>query len=358
MFGNNQNQNAGDNSQQVQALVYINQGIDENRVHEIFDAKFNIVREELSQEARQCAYNRVQLFENVLIPEMQRIDGALNMFSDPAFQMLLTRAQRAAAITDEKDDYELLTELLAHHVQYGNNRKSRASILNAIDCIDQIDQNALCALTIVYAMNYVVPVSDKCSDGIQELSRVFGKLLYCQLPVGNDWLDHLDSLKLVRMSSFSNIETIADFYSDVLDGYICGGIVKGSNDLKLAKKYLDDANIGASILEENELLRNYERLNVSASSQVNQLPDLTSDQHYALQKVWQLYQCNPNDLSTIKNRFTQIWDRYPILQDIHEWWETPRSSFEITLTGKLLAYINIRRCIPDVHVFDVGAPNY
>lgn len=206
MLGNNQNQNAGDNSQQVQALVYINHGIDEKKVHEIFDERFNIVRKELTLEAQQCAYNRVQQFERALIFKMQQIDGALNMFADPAFQVLLTNAQKTAAVTERTNDYEILAELLACRVTKRESRKTRTGIDRAVEIVNQIDDDALCALTVVHAVQTYIPTSGIVREGLEALDDLFDRLMYMDLPDGDGWIEHLDILGAIRISPFGGFK--------------------------------------------------------------------------------------------------------------------------------------------------------
>ena len=47
----------------------------------------------------------------------------------------------------------MLTELLAHRVEKKSDRKTKASISKAVEIVDQIDDDALCGLTVVYAIN-------------------------------------------------------------------------------------------------------------------------------------------------------------------------------------------------------------
>ena len=101
MFGNNQTQKAGENSQLVQAgTVNIFNGIDEKRAREICSETYAIARRDFTADAYACANARVQQFENSLIPKMLQIETALSAFSDPAFQFLLASAQRTAAATE------------------------------------------------------------------------------------------------------------------------------------------------------------------------------------------------------------------------------------------------------------------
>lgn len=129
MFGNNQTQKAGENSQLVQAgTVNIFNGIDEKRAREICSETYAIARRDFTADAYACANARVQQFENSLIPKMLQIETALSAFSDPAFQFLLASAQRTAAATERNADYDMLSELLICRIEKGQSRKTRAGI--------------------------------------------------------------------------------------------------------------------------------------------------------------------------------------------------------------------------------------
>ena len=119
-------QKAGDNSQLYQIQqVTINQGIDEKRAREIYDEKYSIAKQDFTEEALRIANERVKELENRLIPKMEAVNDGLKAFADPSFQLLLVDAQKAAAATERSVDYDLLSELLVHRIEKGNDRHIR-----------------------------------------------------------------------------------------------------------------------------------------------------------------------------------------------------------------------------------------
>jgi len=155
-----QNQKAGDNSQQIQAgTVIIQNGITEQRARELYTEMSKKAIEEYTTEALQIANERVYKFENDLIPRMQRIESDFNSFSDPSFQVLLKKAQLAAACSDRDADYKILAELLVHRTKNKENVKKKASITKAVEIIDQIDEDSLLALTVFLSMDCFTPAS-------------------------------------------------------------------------------------------------------------------------------------------------------------------------------------------------------
>jgi len=100
-------QEAGDNSKQLQAKnMIVNFGIDEKRAREIYQEMNEQVRSDYTKEALTTANSRITEFENRLLPKMEAIDGALEAFADPSFQLLLVEAQKTAASTERPADYD------------------------------------------------------------------------------------------------------------------------------------------------------------------------------------------------------------------------------------------------------------
>ncbi len=172
-----QMQKAGKYSQQIQAgTVILQQGIDEKRAREIFNERYEEIRKELSIEAESIATKRVTEFENKLIPKMQRIEGALDNFSDPSFQYAISKAHRTAACTDREADYDLLSELLIHRIQKKSSRKDCAGINRAIEIVDQITDEALASLTVFFSVVQFNPIANTLSGGLDILDELYGKL--------------------------------------------------------------------------------------------------------------------------------------------------------------------------------------
>ncbi len=61
------------------------------------------------------------------------------------FQLLLVEAQKAAASTERVADYDLLSELLIHRFEKGENRVMRAGISRAVEIVDKISDDAMLA---------------------------------------------------------------------------------------------------------------------------------------------------------------------------------------------------------------------
>ena len=197
---NNQSQKAGDNSTQMQAntiVNYISNGIDENRARLICREEFEVARKELTHDALEIATDRVNKLEDRLLPKMQQYDDSYKIFADPSFQMALKKAQLVAAASERENDYDMLAEPLLHRAQEGHDRWKRLGITKAIEIVDQISDEAVVAITVVYALDKYFPISQKLSDALMALDSFYAKMLAgSELPTGDRWLEHLDLLSV------------------------------------------------------------------------------------------------------------------------------------------------------------------
>ena len=362
-------QKAGDNSQQYQAnTIIVQNGIDEKRAREICTEMFEIARKDLTAEAYTTACRRVSEFENDLIPKMQKLEGALDYFGDPSFQFLITNAHKTAASTDRPADYSLLSELLIHRVQRGENRATVAGISRAVEIVDKISDEALLALSVAFAILQYGPVSGNISQGLDVLNGLFEKLCYNDLPLGIEWIDHLDVLDAVRMSNLGGFKKLEDYYSEKMSGYCVAGIKKDSENYAKALQLLEEVALPKDLLVDNELNAEYVRLLVvtekaieklQLSQQVNLSGNiitipvaLTTEQKNKLYEIYSLYTKETNVLNLIKQRFKEELLNRQHLNKILNWWNSIPSSFSITGVGKVLAHANTKRCdntLPDLN---------
>jgi hypothetical protein len=356
---NKQIQKGGDNSQQFQVGTVINVGIDEKRGREIFAEMFTLERKNLTFEATELANNRVRQFEERLIPKIMAIDG-LNAFADPGFQLLLRKAQIAAAVTERENDYEILSELLIHRHQRGENRNTRAGITRAVEIVDQISDDALLGLTVIHALIYFSPLTGDVLRGLDVLNELFKKIIYAKLPEGNAWLDHLDVLDAARISTFGRLKRIQEFLPEKLDGYIACGIKKSSENLNNAIALLNAASIPLNILTDHIFNNEYVRLNIPRQSEIdilifqhnviqngNQVRNegpISNEQKDALHKFYALYDQDPAVKEQNIVRFMEEWDKRKYLRVLREWWDGVDVNVQITSVGKVLAHANAQRC--------------
>lgn len=356
-----QNQKAGDNSQQLQAdNMVVNIGIDEKRAREIYQEMNLQLRKDYTKEALNIANTRVKKFENKLMPKMESVEGALEAFADPSFQLLLVEAQKTAASTERPADYDLLSELLIHRFQKGKNRATRAGISRAVEIVDEISDDALLGLTVVHAMTYFSPVTGDIFQGLDVLNELFGKIIYGKLPTRNDWLDHLDILDAVRINSFGKLKKIQEFYPKLLDGYTEIGIEKKSENYDKVIELIKNAALPQNILVDNVLNTDFARIALPNKEQINSLKlhqsfvqhgklitvqiPITKSQLDTIKSIYDLYKNDANLKNQNIKIFMEEWDKRSNLKNLREWWDNINTSFQITCVGKVLAHSNAQRC--------------
>ena len=342
----------------------LNIGISEERAREIFTEMNAIARQNYTCDAYERAIKRVEMFEELLMDKVNQVDGMLEAFRDPSFQILLVEAQKRAAASDRDADLQMLAELLVHRVENKDDRKIKASISGAINIVDQIDDDALCGLTLVYAISNLVAVSGDISQGLNDMNNLFSSLCYRKLPTEFEWVYHLDILNAVRSSSLVTFKKFKDYYTDMLNGYVCVGIQKNSENHSKALEILRDANLPLELLVAHELNNGFVRLNVQnkelisnieffavSNAQVVKRRRITAQEVSALDRIWNLYSQDANIIENVRNTFMAKWNTYESLSLIRAWWEKIPHSFVITPIGRALAHANAKRYnnnVPDM----------
>lgn len=368
IMSDKQQQKAGDNSQQFQVqTMIVNNGIEEKRAREIFQEMFDVARKDLTQEAREIAIERVGKFEDDLIPKIEKIEGAINAFADPDFQFALTSAHKTAAATERENDYELLSELLIHRVHKKGNKNSCAGISRAIEIVDDISDDALLGLTVCFAVQQYTPLSGNITEGLSVLDGLFGKIGVQSLPNGMEWLDHLDILDAIRVSTVSSLRKYEEHIHGKIPGYFVGGIKKESEEYIQAIDLLNNNGLPIHILCDHELNQDYLRLEVPSEGRIKDISlikssntadglkiietPLTDKQCEVLQTIYKMCANNTQSQQIIKENFSKKIKEYNNLCIIKDWWNSISSAFQITAVGRVLAHSNAKRIdntLPDM----------
>lgn len=356
-----QTQQAGDNSQLVQAqTVVIQNGITEQRAREIFDEKIAITKRDLTVEAIAEAQTRINKLEENLIPKMQKIDEGLRSFADPSFQMLLVEAQKSAASSEREEDYDLLSELLVKRITSGNNRNERAGIHHAISIVDNISSSALQALTLFYICNQIRP-RNNFSLALKAINDKYGQFMSLPLPLGVDWIEHLDLLRAVRINSFGRFPDIGEVIVQICGDFAEVGIKKHSDSHSEAIKLLSECGLGSSsVFTDNPTLEGYVRINISSREDIDSLSihntfagqsfilPLSDDQKKALRSIRDMYCKDAQLLQQMKKWVIKQWESYNYLKQFNEWWKQLPISFDMTAAGLVLANANATRIDPTI----------
>ena len=359
MIENKQKQTAGDNSTQIQAgiiqCITNVTGIDEDRAREICREEYALTRQDWTSEAISIADSRVRIFEDRLLPKMIQYDKSLRFFADPSFQFTLRKAQIAAASSERVEDYDLLAELLVNRVDQDKNRERRLGIVKAIEVVDQIDENALIGLSMVYAISKYVPNPCLLSNGLNALDQFYGKILSGkQLPMAETWMEHLDLLSAIRIREreLHHFKKLEEYIPGRLRLYFEKGIKEDSAEFNSLKEKMDHVSLNAGCFVPHPLKPGYLFLNsprdinqikvIRRVGQITTFSPLNEGQRAVLQEALSLACEDGTGDQEMLGSFWKEWDKYENLDVVHKWWNSLSGSFEFTPVGVALsnAYIH------------------
>ena len=359
-------QKAGDNSNQVQTQTMIVNnyfGLSEDRAKELFGELSSKMIEDALCAGFEVATQRIQKFQDEVIPRLKGLEEKFQSFNDPAFQVFIKKAQLSAATSDREIDIELLSELVAHRVNNKKDIKKKTSIEKAVEIINKIDYDALCGLTMFYSMCKFVPVSGSIEKGIQDLNDLYEKCQYEELPKDDEWLDNLDILNVVR-KSFNSFEKFEDYLIEKFDGYVCVGIKVDSAEYVEFCNELKRLDL-EFILVNHELLDGYARLlmpfkdsidkyiieNVVDGREIESEIVFSDEQKRCLKTIQGAYSKDVVLLNKVKEAFKNKLNSQNAIKKAIDWWNGLDNYFEVTSVGSVVAHVNAKRIddnIPDL----------
>lgn len=238
---------------------------------------------------------------------------------------------------------------------------TKESISKAIEIVDQIDDLALIALSIVYAVSKYTPVSSNIHEGLGALNKLYGKILNkCKLPTDYAWMEHLDLLAAIRLSpsGIHSFKKLEEYIPEQLNYYFEEGLQVDSDDYNHVLEKFESLNIPLSCLERHPLRDGYVRLNVPKDidnivfimkTQQGEIKmPLSEKQKDAFRLANKIAFKTDSNNSEMKKAFWNIWDKYQNLKDIRLWWDKLENHFSITPVGVALANAYIRGKEPSI----------
>lgn len=356
-----QEQHAGNASNQYQAnQIIVNNGLTSEQAMRMFQSMIPAVLSSYQDMAACVAKKRIDEFENELFPKLKRIEGALENFKDPAFQMQLHKAQMSAAVTGQESDIDMLSQLMIKHIEVKEDRNKKLGVTKAIEIIDEVDNQALVALTVLYVWSYLISVKGDVYCGLNILENIYHKLLYLNLPEENIWIDHLELLNTIRTYRYSTNIKIKDICVKSFEGYATAGIKKDSINHQKANDLLQSVHMNNTFLVNNPLLDGYLVLPCSNKNALRNafVNDngierlLTQKEIDILFKIFDLYDNRAIQENAINN-FIGLWDTYPTLKKVHDWTDKIPFKIDLTMIGLILATTNLKRIMPELNNLDI-----
>lgn len=357
-----QSQKAGVGSIQNQIgniAVYISNDKEAMKIlMELFETRM----EKYTLEAEKKAIEHISSLNEKIIYKIGKLEGAFEQFKDPAFQYLLRNAQATASRTDSKDDYEILAELIGQHIEHKDDRIITTTVSEAIKIIDQIDVYSLQVLTLIYLVYYIKLVRLNTDILLVDMNKYFEQILPEELPNNIEWVNHLEILNIVRYNSFGNIKEVKNILYETYSDSLYLGIKKDSENYKKALELIYKNSIKENAFIDNPLLPGYVLLVKNLHDKTNLEKfciDLSKTEpiekvegiRNTLLQITELYEQNPKLLQQVKNNFMVKFNSYPKLKSFNDWISSLNYHFDLTLPGRLIANMNLKRYIPNCPIF-------
>ena len=315
---------------------------------------------EWEQTAKDIALQRISMFEDRVMSKVSSYDKAFEAFTDPAFQILIRKAQISAACSDREEDYDILADLLLHRVEKKTDCYKKLAISKAIEVVDAIDKHALVALSVMYALHVYKPVSKNIDDGLSALDELFSKIIgENSLPNGRDWIEHADLLGAARMSPnimsfkkfeeveqlqlpfyfFKGIELNSEQHLQIISEFKKCGLPNCLNEITLKKGFLF---VDLPTFDLDDII-----ISSNVNGQLSKM-HLNSQQKDCLSKTIKIANNPDYNDTAIKNHFWEKWNQHTTLNTIREWWNKLPILFETTLMGDALASAYIKGRYPQI----------
>lgn len=309
----------------------------------ILDTIRNEVASNYVAEGVALAGERIERFDKKLL-DVLTDEGTLQALKDPAFQVVLKKAQMGAATTEREADHELLASLLGERTR-DDDRRVRASIARAVDVVDSLDDSALQGLTILFYLWDFRPGANAMDAGLDSYSRSLGEIGCDILPKGDGWLDHIDILGLawVDRSGAQTLKPFEEKLARTVPGYTCRGVAE---DLKQSMEdRFREAGVAMS-LRPHELKPGFYRLPFSDLESLDGLlkrsPLDGAQRQTVLDIATSEFGLDEHDPSVLDN-FRQALDERPELAVCRAWWnQIPHPPIRTSI-GTAIAYSNAAR---------------
>lgn len=346
-----QRQRAGDASTQVQTSgpVNIYNGVTEERARDIALETFRAAVEEYTLEARVVVDARVQEFGERLVSRFAN-QNLLESFADPSFQRVLRKAQLGAAVSDRDSDLDILISLLEERESASDRSRIRlANISRAVEIADEVDEQALSALTLLRLVVMPTVVKVSLVESLKELDQRFARCVPSEIPSGAEWLNHLEVLGAIRLSTGFGIRRFVDIWSH---GHFLGVVARGGPapdgvGWTRVAELVDGAALVAII--PHELLADKYRIAAQNMTHFDFMIEKAAldDSVAAAYKTAARERFGFGDVDPeAEAAFDELIGRHENLRTVRDWWNGyvgGQLSFEPTGVGLALAEANLRR---------------
>lgn len=344
-------QKAGSNSvQQIIGTQIV--GITEERATEIARLQCEqSIREIYIPEAQSIARQRMDRVDQKIIAKLAAQE-LLDIFGDPSFLTAVHKAHMSAAQSASEDDYEILASLIAERAATDAS-VSKTALVRAVEVVDLIDEEALAGLTALWVIGSISPVAPEAATALRTLDGVYSKTIDTNLPAGDWWLEHLDSLNLVRIDRSRSFIKMPESLLRNYPSWICKGFTAEEREQAQADLHaiLQDCFESSAFADHayrpgyyrltfpsiNELLESVNAYKASSGDTLNE------EDHQKIEAIFADYFQPDEDSHKL---FLRDLSNYQDLHRVYEWWNGMETYASVSHVGTALAYTNARRFDP------------
>lgn len=345
MFGpskeGSQTQRAGDGSTLLQANRDINIGVSEKRAHEIALETSKHVISEFTADSMAIVQDRILKLDDRVIATLIR-ENRLQVFADPGFQRTYRKAQEGAAVSERDSDYDLLAALMVDRAERGNERPIRAGIDRAIEVIDRIDDEALRGLTVFQAVSQYCPRLGDIDAGLNAMNNLLSQLLDGPLPMGRDWIDHLDIHDGVRVNAVGGLRKFDDFW---LENHMPGYLSTGVEAATVTQNPLYEKTQFSKLIVPHKFKDGFVRVEAPSKRVLEEFCEPVADPEIRQTLITDadaVFHLNDIDESC-RVLLMDLARTFPGLDKIATWWDTIPTAVTVTAVGRVLARANAER---------------
>lgn len=187
-------------------------------------------------------------------------------------------------------------------------------------------------------------MSGEIGMGLDVLDRAMAQLVDGPLPMGIDWIDHLDILDVLRMNTVVTLRKFDEIYADKLVGYIAPGIEEATAPKTIGGDFPDHG--WGNLVVPHEGKPGYVRIGAVTEETLRTLlaqggvaRDLVEAIVAAAKSEFGFGQQDP----AARTEFNRALRERPTLGRITEWWDQIPNHVQVTAVGRMLARANMIR---------------
>lgn len=330
-------QKAGDNSVLNQNNIIINNDIES---YSNFVLKLFNINASQHKEVSDKIDKRLEKFSDNILKLGKQNEEIKNNISqieltEPRFYLELKIFRDAVISTDDENIQNLIARLLIDHIKAKKDLIEKEKIINTTTALKRVDYKALCALTLIYFVFNRSIIYQKLENAVLRGKSILSSLEYTNLPEGQEFVNHLDSLGLLRIAyGFTPVK----FDQILLSLFnVNSGILYDSENYKTALELINKYNLSPELFIKNPFDKNHLIIN-------RRYPKIGAVSESLERDIIKLYDKNSEEIK--KKALEQIKlliAGHKCYSELEKLIESMNTSVNFTSTGKYLSELNLAR---------------